>query len=275
MDVRQVGLPPAGWPALTVELLAGADRVYDATWASGRPVISDDFTRLYRVRRGDAEITCRGVIHRLRPGVLGLIPAGTAASYRSGGLLHLAWLHLRLETAPGIDLWQRHPGVHVRPLGRHGPALDRALAAIGGARPSPALAATAALLDLLAGFAPAAWATGADDAAALAVLMPALRALQREPDRPWSLAQLAAQVHRHPTYLANRFSERFGCGPMHFLHRLRLRRARRLLLTTTEPIGRIAGQCGYDDPLYFSRRFRADAGVPPTAYRRLRSGWEG
>ena len=45
-------------------------------------------------------------------------------------------------------------------------------------------------------------------------------------------------------------------------------KARELLLDLDMPIGEVAAECGYDDPLYFSRVFRRTVGVSPSEYRR-------
>jgi AraC-like DNA-binding protein len=59
-----------------------------------------------------------------------------------------------------------------------------------------------------------------------------------------------------------------GPPPARFVIELRLRQASRMLLETDEPIRAIARQRGFDDALYFSRRFRDFLGLPPTEYRR-------
>jgi len=57
--------------------------------------------------------------------------------------------------------------------------------------------------------------------------------------------------------------------PAKYVTRLRVREARRLLVETARPIGEIAREVGFADPLYFSRRFRAETGLAATEYRRV------
>jgi AraC family transcriptional regulator len=40
-----------------------------------------------------------------------------------------------------------------------------------------------------------------------------------------------------------------------------------MLARSNLSIGQVANACGFADPLYFSRRFRAVYGIPPSAYR--------
>ncbi|MFN2351833.1 MAG: helix-turn-helix domain-containing protein [Kiritimatiellia bacterium] len=59
-----------------------------------------------------------------------------------------------------------------------------------------------------------------------------------------------------------------GPPPARYVMRLRMREACRLLVETRLKIGEIAAQLEFDDPLYFSRRFRRETGMPAAAYRR-------
>ncbi len=59
----------------------------------------------------------------------------------------------------------------------------------------------------------------------------------------------------------------FGMPPGKYLQDARIRRARRLLVETNWPVKRIADECGFDDALYFSRRFAATTGLSARTYR--------
>jgi AraC family transcriptional regulator, arabinose operon regulatory protein len=60
---------------------------------------------------------------------------------------------------------------------------------------------------------------------------------------------------------------------MRFLEHQRLQRAMQMLRMSNEPIKAIARGVGYDEPKYFSKRFKRYAGVMPSAYRsRAREG---
>lgn len=63
------------------------------------------------------------------------------------------------------------------------------------------------------------------------------------------------------------WNRQVGLPPHRYLMHLRLRRACRLLVETDEPIAGIARRLGFDDPLYFSRRFRALIGETASAHR--------
>ncbi|MFF2452855.1 helix-turn-helix domain-containing protein [Isoptericola sp. NPDC058082] len=82
-----------------------------------------------------------------------------------------------------------------------------------------------------------------------------------------SVGSLAAMVGLSPSQLGARFRARVGTSPLQYQTGLRLARARELLDSTDLPVAAVAQACGYDDALYFSRRFARTHGVSPTAYR--------
>lgn len=58
-------------------------------------------------------------------------------------------------------------------------------------------------------------------------------------------------------------------SPTRYLTRRRIQEAKRLLAETHRPVGEIAQAVGYDDPMYFSRKFRQEAKMTASRYRRL------
>jgi AraC family transcriptional regulator of arabinose operon len=71
---------------------------------------------------------------------------------------------------------------------------------------------------------------------------------------------------------ASRFSHLFqkevGKSPLHYLEDRRMLRARQMLERTGHSISQIAYDLGYDDPLYFSKRFKVYTGFSPRDFRR-------
>ena len=68
------------------------------------------------------------------------------------------------------------------------------------------------------------------------------------------------------------FKQQTGYAPIDYFIRLRMHRACQLLDTTALSIKAVATELGYEDPLYFTRVFRAVVEMAPTAYRRMRKG---
>jgi AraC-like DNA-binding protein len=91
----------------------------------------------------------------------------------------------------------------------------------------------------------------------------------REPEL--RLDHLARAAHLGRSRFAQRFRQVTGSSPMRYLERLRMEEARRRLEEDAS-VGRAAQLAGFEDPLYFSRRFRALHGVAPSAYRAVACG---
>ncbi|MEM9753628.1 MAG: helix-turn-helix domain-containing protein [Planctomycetota bacterium] len=95
-----------------------------------------------------------------------------------------------------------------------------------------------------------------------------VQAMHRDLRRPWTVADLARHTPWSDSRFAHRFSEQFRVAPLAYLAELRTRRAMQLLDRTGLTVAEVAREVGYENPFYFSRRFRAVAGVSPSAYRR-------
>lgn len=87
--------------------------------------------------------------------------------------------------------------------------------------------------------------------------------------RPVQWQQLADQHGLSMATFRRRWLDVVGMPPGRYLQGLRIGEAKRLLVETRRTVAEIAGDCGYADPLYFSRSFRAETGVSPSDYRKL------
>ena len=97
-----------------------------------------------------------------------------------------------------------------------------------------------------------------------------VEAMRRMEDRvahPWTLTELAADLHLAPGYLVRLFKSATGLPPMAYLSRHRVEVAAAQLLHTDDPISRIGESVGWPDQNYFARRFRAHYGLSASAYR--------
>jgi AraC-like DNA-binding protein len=99
------------------------------------------------------------------------------------------------------------------------------------------------------------------------VVGPALRLLQSDSARPWTVAELAAATGSSRAGLARRFKELIGEPPMTFLTNWRLTLAADLLREPGATVASVARQVGYASPFAFSAAFKRVRGVSPAEHR--------
>ncbi|QYM79425.1 helix-turn-helix domain-containing protein [Horticoccus luteus] len=85
--------------------------------------------------------------------------------------------------------------------------------------------------------------------------------------RPLSVAALARHSGLSPSRFTHLFQHETGATPQRYLELRRLGRARELLQFTQAPIAEIARQVGYENPFYFTLRFKRLTGQNPRAWR--------
>lgn len=83
-----------------------------------------------------------------------------------------------------------------------------------------------------------------------------------------STARVAATVFMSASRLQHLFRTECGIGIGEYQLQLRLRRARRFLLSADWPVGRVAERSGFASQSYFSAMFGREFGLPPLQYRR-------
>ncbi|MGC3992531.1 MAG: AraC family transcriptional regulator [Propionicimonas sp.] len=84
---------------------------------------------------------------------------------------------------------------------------------------------------------------------------------------PFTVADLAARAGFSTSHFSARFHAVTGFSVTEYVKRLRMARARELLITTDDSVAEIAQEVGYPDQFYFSRQFRAVTGSSPRAFR--------
>lgn len=83
----------------------------------------------------------------------------------------------------------------------------------------------------------------------------------------FSLAKLAQAAQLSEYHFSRLFKHATGLAPSHYFIRLRIARARQLLLETERSVIDIGLEVGYSSPSHFSQVFRREVGVTPSAYR--------
>jgi AraC-like DNA-binding protein len=85
---------------------------------------------------------------------------------------------------------------------------------------------------------------------------------------PVDREQIARSCSLSVSYFSLLFKKYTGYSYVQYIHKIRLEKAKMLLRTGSAPIGEIAGEIGYSDPLYFSKLFTREVGLSPREYRK-------
>jgi AraC-like DNA-binding protein len=100
-----------------------------------------------------------------------------------------------------------------------------------------------------------------------AIVGRALRLIDNNPDHPWTVGALAAEVGVSRSAFARRFHDHVGEPPMTYVTRRRLDLAADLLLDPDTTIGAVAQRVGYSGPFALSAAFKRAHGVSPRDHR--------
>lgn len=93
--------------------------------------------------------------------------------------------------------------------------------------------------------------------------------VNKNPGHPWNLTELAKLACYSPFHLSRLCREYDKTSPMRMVTRLRMRKARELLLNTEMNLDMIAEQVGYSTPFSFSSAFKRECGVYPKTLRKM------
>ena len=84
---------------------------------------------------------------------------------------------------------------------------------------------------------------------------------------PLPVSAIAGEVGVHRVHLARVFRDHFGLSVSEYAHRLRLDRARQMLMRGREPLAEVAAIAGFSDQSHMTRAVRAAFGTTPGGMR--------
>lgn len=96
----------------------------------------------------------------------------------------------------------------------------------------------------------------------------ALALMHSEPERCWTVEELAAQANLSRSAFADRFAALIGEPPMRYLTHWRMQVAAQRLRDSESTVAQVAFDVGYESEAAFTRAFRREMGAPPAAWRR-------
>lgn len=82
------------------------------------------------------------------------------------------------------------------------------------------------------------------------------------------VARMVARSGLAERSFKRRFKAATGYAPIDYVQRLRIEEAKHLLEVTEHPVDAIGREVGYEDPTFFRRLFKRQAGLTPAGYRK-------
>ncbi|WP_026046799.1 AraC family transcriptional regulator [Sphingomonas sp. PAMC 26621] len=95
----------------------------------------------------------------------------------------------------------------------------------------------------------------------------AVTAMHEQPWHRWTVQELSDRAGMSRSSFALRFKEKVGVAVMEYLIRWRMLLAADRLVASSDPVGSIAGQFGYESDSAFVFAFRREMGCTPRQYR--------
>ena len=99
-------------------------------------------------------------------------------------------------------------------------------------------------------------------------LMELHKKIYNTPQLPWSVSNMAQELHLSTGYLQALYKQMFGSSCMDDVIEGRLRRAQDQLMFSSKSIQEIAEDCGYNNVEHFCRQFRQYNGCSPGKFRK-------
>ncbi|OUR95667.1 hypothetical protein A9Q84_14290 [Halobacteriovorax marinus] len=95
-----------------------------------------------------------------------------------------------------------------------------------------------------------------------------LSMIHRNPEKKWTVEDLAEEAAVSRTKLFNSFTKSVGVSPIQYLTSWRIDLSKKLLTTTNQSIVEVANSVGYESEAAFSRAFKKTVEMTPGKYRK-------
>lgn len=99
-------------------------------------------------------------------------------------------------------------------------------------------------------------------------VLPAYLSIKEDPKSKYSISDYASMCSMSKYHFIHKFKEEIGISPLKYKNNILMDKAAFLLDNTDLSIYEIANKLGFEDPLYFSKKFKLYCGLSPTQFRK-------
>lgn len=235
-----------------------------------------DYFLVHHVMSGKGVFQCMGRTYELGPGDSFFIFPGELVRYTADEAepWTYRWIGFRGDRAEellnGLDISQHRPVAKPESAKRAAVLFHRMERTLASAGPGCDLTCGGLLRLLLAEYARAGESPSRDAASRRSPIEEqverTIRWLSVQYSQPISIENMSRSLGYNRTHLSKMFKQYTGMTPMHFLLKIRMEKAKQLLMDKLT-VEQVAASVGFTDPLYFSKQFKKWYGRSPSEYR--------
>lgn len=226
------------------------------------------YNKLYLVESGESILYTDTQTVMMKPGMAYLIPAGRAYGYRCDERMTKLYFHVHLTKNDGTDLFQSFGRIIEIPLDPE--CFSALMTHYSGSSYTDALTVREFLYRIINAFdAEYAVAQGTGPRRSAHVTETMLY-VQNNISASLQVETLAQARFVSKTYLEKLFRKEMGLSLGQYIDEVLMRTAKWWLEQTNHSVAEVSRILGYQDPYYFSRRFKQLCGMTPLQYRKTR-----
>jgi len=224
------------------------------------------YSKIYLVESGEALLYTDKQEIVIKPGQMYLIPTGCNHGRQCNGRLTKLFFHVELKINGDEDLLQSYGRILEMPMSKD--IFGRLMQISSGVSFTDALLTRQYLYQLLNAFDARFHIAERRGVYRSELVMETIIYIQSNLSASLKVYDLAKRRFVSKTYLEKRFQEEVGISVGRYIDDQLMRMAQWWLTQTSHGIAEISRVLGYQDPCYFTRRFRQLNGVTPLEYRR-------
>lgn len=236
----------------------------DEQWRSDQTCAPHN--KLYLVESGEGLLFFDGRTILMKPGRMYLIPAGRSYGYRCHKQMTKLYFHIQLRKEDGHDLYQGFGEILELPMPER--LLETLLGYYRGSSFRDALAIKEYLYRIMSAFEEAYGIVKGTGKVRSAHVSETMLYVQNSLRADLNVEELAARRFVSKTYLEKLFRRETGLSVGQYIDEQLMLMAQWWLEHTGRSVADISQQLGYQDPYYFSRRFKQLRGMTPLQYRK-------
>lgn len=249
---------------------AAFDMKMGEEWAGSEFV--NHYNRLYYVKSGNGVLQFKDRQIQIQAGYAYLIPPYQLVSHHCKGEIDFTWVHFQASVDTGLDLFMLYGealGIDCKEL----PHIQEEFLKLADLSQHQNVSAkftrTQLLLSLLNPFIKEFEKSQQGlHSFRHQALLPALTMINENVINTPDVKEMAESANISPEHFSRKFKAAFNISPKRYILQKRIALAKQKLLVANANIDQVAEQCGFCDIFYFSRVFKHEVGITPSAFRK-------